>query len=304
MIGKTEKKEIQHLVAQEIERLGGQRKVATKCRVSAATVSQVVNENWDLISEEMWTKIGAALGWTKAEGWQVVENTFNMKSLAAYLLDAKKKSMMLCVSYKAGSGKTAGAKFFARKYAQRQVYYIHCREWTIKQFLKQLCRALGIEQPRGMATADDIMEKVADFFLVRASKRPLLIVDEADKLKGSALRSFIPLFNATEDRLGIVLMGTEHLKDDIKRGVKYNKKGYDEIDSRLGRVYVPLYGATQAEVRAICKANGVTNQKKQNAIWRECEPRQVQVGSQFVSMVDDLRRLKRVVMRELITGNE
>ena len=301
---KEQKNDIQLLVKQSIEQLGGQRPVARKCKVSAATISQIVNDNWGLIADNMWAKIGATLGYNANQGWKVVDGIFNMRVLETALTDAKKHSMMLCVSYKAGSGKTAGSKRFTEKHHSRQVYYIHCREWTVKQFLLQLCRTLGIEPPRGAATADDLMEVVVDFFLVRADKQPLLIVDEADKLKGSALRSFIPMYNATEDRLGVVLLGTEHLGEDIKRGVKYNKKGYDEIDSRLGRQYVRLYGATKADVEQICKVNGITQKRLQNQIWKECNPKEVTVGGQFVQMVDDLRRLKRVVQRELITGKE
>lgn len=296
-----QKEAIKKLVQGSIQHLGGQRAVATRTNVSPATISQIVNDNWDKISTDMWTRIGAALGY-KEDAWQLVDTIYNMRMIEQTFADAKKHAMMMCVSWKAGSGKTAGSKLFVEKYAGRQVYYIQCREWSIKQFLVHLCQVLGVEVPRGNATGDDLMKVVVDFFLMRANHKPLLIVDEADKLKGTALRTFIPLYNETEDRLGIVLIGTEHLAQNIKRGVRYNKKGFDELDSRLGRNYIRLYGATQKDVVKICKANGITNANKQKAIWEECAPKQISVQGQFVRMVDDFRRLKRIVRRELIAN--
>lgn len=293
------KRAIQDLIGEAITAYGGQRAVASKAKVSAATISQIQNDKWDLISDEMWMKIGAALGYADTS-WKVVDTIFNMRVIETTFRDAKENSMMMAVSHKAGSGKTAGCKVFLQKYRGKQVHYIHCREWSLKTFLLELCVALGIEAPRSLTTGDQLMQIVIEYFNVRANKRPLLIVDEADKLKPSALRSFISLFNATEDRLGIVLIGTENLSAEIKRGVKHNKKGFDEIDSRLGRQYVRLYGAVKKDVAAICAANGVTNKKTQAAIWKECAPKEVQVGETFVTMVDDLRRLKRVIQRENI----
>lgn len=300
----TEQKEkIRALVEDSVNYLGSQRATATKVKVSPATISQILNKNWGLISDKIWAEIGGKLGFVES-GWKLVDNIYNMKVIESALMDAKRYSMMLCISNKAGGGKTAGAKVFLSKYKHKQVYYIHCREWTVKQFLKELCRTLGIEQPNGMATADEYMRLVIDFFIVRGEKKPLLIVDEADKLKGSAIRQFIPLFNATEDRLGVVLMGTEHLAETIKRGVRFRKLGYDEIDSRLGRKYVSLSGATYKDMQRICAANGITNKQLQRQIWKECNPRQFAIGGRFEEMIDDLRRLKRVIQREVINEIE
>jgi plasmid maintenance system antidote protein VapI len=301
---RTEQKEsIKKHVLRTIDYMGGQRATATRAGVSAATISQIVNDNWDRIADDMWRKVAAALGYAE-EGWKLVDNTFNYRVLETTFLDAKNHSMMVGVSYKAGSGKTAGARLFMERYGERNAYYIHCREWSVKQFLKQLCRVLGIPSPTGRVTADDLMEKVVDFFLIRADRKPLLIVDEADKLQRSALRQFIPLFNATEDRIGIVLIGTENLKEEIKRGVRFNKKGYDEIDSRLGRRYQRLYGANKEDVKRICAANGITNKRTQEQIWKECNPTEVPVGNNFMQVIDDLRRLKKVIQRETINLKE
>ena len=294
-----QKNDIKQLVQESIDIFGGQRAVATKAGVSPATISQIANDNWDLISNEMFHRVGLSLGY-QDDAWTVVDNTYNLRVLNTCFADAKRNSMFMAVSHKAGSGKTAGSKLFYSKYKKKHVYYIHCREWSVKQFLNHLCKTLGIEQPRGYVSADALMDQITNFFLVRASHQPLLIIDEADKLKGSAIRCLIPLYNYTEDRLGVVILGTNNLSEEIKRGVRYNKKGYDEIDSRLGRQYISLYGANKKDVKMICAANGIQDKQLQDSIWAECEPKEVNVAGSFVKMVGDLRRLKRIIQRELI----
>ncbi|RME95475.1 MAG: ATP-binding protein, partial [Bacteroidetes bacterium] len=215
-------------------------------------------------------------------------------------MDAKQKSMMVCVSHDAGSGKTSGSKAFYQRYKKKKVYYIHCWQWTEKQFLMELCKSLGIDANSRAQTTHELMSTIIQFFLIRATARPLLIIDQANSLKASALRTLIALYNGTEDRLGIVILGTENLAKEIKNGVRYNKNGYDEIDSRLGRQYIQLYGATKKDVGKICRANGLADTSIINSIFSECEPKEVAVGNQFPKMVTDMRRLKRVIQGELL----
>lgn len=83
---------------------------------------------------------------------------------------------------------------------------------------------------------------------LKIQDRPLLILDEADKLSDSVLYFFITLYNHLEDECGIVLCATNHLEKRIVRGIKLNRKGYSEIWSRLGRKCVPLKGVSAADV--------------------------------------------------------
>jgi len=136
----------------------------------------------------------------------------------------------------------------------------------------------------------------------------LLIDEEADKLKPGALRTLIPLFNRTEDRLGLIMSGTENLEKEIRQGVRLKKKGYDELESRFGRSYIHLKGATEKEVQAICEANGIDTPETIALIWGELEKESKPVtvktptGTKDVMMpfVEDFRRLKRLIKRELL----
>lgn len=301
MLLMAQKSEIMALVLTEKERLGSLKAVSTKCGVSEATVSQVVNHNWDQIADKMWLKIAAALEW-KPEGWQMVETT-NYRMLTQVFQDAKDQSLWMAVSHPAGSGKTAAGRSFAALYGRDGVFYVQAREWTRRSLMLELCRTLGIAVHGGSITAEVMFDLVVGYFQQRAWQKPLLIIDEADKLKAEALRMLIPLFNELEDKLALVIMGTENLERDISIGVQWQKKGFDEIHSRFGRAFIHLLGCTYKDVQAICEANGITDPETQRTIWKECLPVRENVQGRFVEMVNDTRRIRRAILREILKIN-
>jgi hypothetical protein len=124
------------------------------------------------------------------------------------------------------------------------------------------------------------------------------------------MRTLIPLFNRTKDRLGLILSGTENLEKEIKAGVRHSKKGYDELESRFGRTYIHLNGVTEKEVMDICVANGISSNEVIANIWGEMEkvskPVMVQtskgMSQRMVDFVEDFRRLERLIKRENLKG--
>lgn len=297
----VQKKEIQALVASTKESMGSARAVGVKCGVSEAMISLILNDKWDAIADKTWIRIGQALGWSQA-GWQVVETT-NTRLLNQVYTDAKENSLWMAVSYQAGSGKTVSGRTYAATYASEACYFIQAREWSRRQFLAELCKVLGIGYPAS-ATTEGMIELIVDFLVQRAHLRPLIILDETDKLKADALRVLIPLYNELEDKVGFVIQGTENLQRKIEIGVQWNKQGFDELHSRFGRSFVHLYGATKADIKNICQANGISDPATIEAIWKEAGPRQMNIQGQFVAMVDDLRRVRRAVTREVIKLSE
>ena len=80
----------------------------------------------------------------------------------------------------------------------------------------------------------------------------------------------------------------------MKMGLRYDKKGYNEIDSRIGRKFFELEQTSPQDVALVCDANGIKTNKELSAIIRETE----ECGF-------DLRRVKKAVhktrrMREVI----
>lgn len=294
----VQKTEIVRTINEEISRIGSANKLAIKCGVSAATLSQMRNCEWDNISAEMWQKVANKSGHTFSK-WNIAETT-NYKLIHKTLREAKEECLFVPIAYRAGSGKSAGLKTWMQSESQGFVYYLECRGWGIKEFLRNLLQELGVDKPRRHATNDQLLKMVIDFFIERRIYKPQLILDQANSLRPIALRVIIHIYNALEDEMSMIICGTQNLEKTIERGVKCNRDGYDEIDSRFGRKFIYLLGANINDVRMICNANGVFDKKKQLTIFKECDPIQKKIGGKFIEFVEDMRRLKRIVQRENI----
>lgn len=255
------------------DRYESQNKAAASMRgVSAATISQMLNGNWELIKDEMWRNVAAQIGYSD-ENWSAVETT-NFKELTTMYADAQENSLVLAIIGDAGSSKTFTARHFAAN--NRRVYLLCCNEfWNRKLFLAELLKAIG-KDSSGF-TVGEMMDAVVTE--LKRQESPLLILDEADKLSDQVLYFFITIYNQLEDECGIVLQATNHLEKRLLRGVHLNKKGYNEIWSRVGRRCIELKGVTADDIASICVANGVHDAKVIDKIIGDSE--------------SDLRRVKR-----------
>lgn len=299
------KQAIASKIEEKKEALGTYSAVATFCNVSESVISQMKAGTYTTKNEAAWMEVGMKLGWkpdyaTGKKEWVVVE-TSDYKSINKLVNDAKSQSLFMGISDIAGSGKSAPLKDIAEKNNGNGVYYINCMDWGKREFLESLCQLLGIDIARGYKTPNKLLELVIDFFQRRNLQQPLLIIDEADKLKDAAKRIFIPLYNRCEDTLGVVIAGSEHLEQEIKKGVKYRKKGFDEIDSRFGRRYIKLMGNTIGDVTKICTANGVADKATITSFFEECAPirKIIKIEGKDVPIrvTHDLRRLKRLIRK-------
>lgn len=255
------------------ERYGSQNKAANALKgVSAATISQMLNNKWELITEEMWRNVAAQIDY-KDEKWSAVE-TGDFQRITMLLDEAKNSSLVMAITGDAGSGKTFACKQYTTSHTQ--TYMLCCNEfWNRKVFLTELLLAMGRDY-QGY-TVSEMMNEVVRHLKVQES--PLLIFDEADKLSDQVFYFFITLYNQLEYDTGIVLCATSHLEKRIARGINLNKKGYNEIWSRLGRKCVYLKGVTAADIAAICAANGISDSRDIDNVIAESE--------------QDLRRVKR-----------
>lgn len=295
------KKTIAEAIEVEITRLGSANKVAAKCGVSSAVISQMRTVSYETENDTKWNEVAKTLGVVFSETWKIAE-TSSLRMIFQVFSDAKEKSMFIAVSHRAGGGKTASAKLYAGR--SNKVFYLQCREWSRQKFVFALAQVCGIDTTRRSVTAiDELMTDICAFFNQQSASKPLLLIDEADKLKPTALRTFITLYNECEGSLGCVILGTDNLSKDIESGVRKSHKGFDEIHSRFGRKFVVLVGATKSDVEKICTANGVGDKAKIAQIWTDSEPKNKQIGNNRIEVIEDLRRLRRIVERETLKGN-
>lgn len=273
------KKQISERLKDFCEQKGSQNKASNALNgVSSATISHVLNDNWELIKDTMWRNIASQIGF-KRNAWNTVE-TSTYREIMTILSEAQENSLVFALTGNAGCGKTLALKQYEE--VNSEVYVLSCNEyWNRKMFLIELANSMG-RDVTGL-TVGDMMNDV-----VRALKTndyPLIVMDEADKLSDQVLYFFITLYNKLEDHCGIILIATDHLEKKIRNGVRHSRKGYKEIFSRVGRKFVALSCGKEMDIAEVCIANGIADNTRIKRIINESE--------------GDFRRVKRLVFAEL-----
>ena len=271
---KLEKQTIVERLIEFCDQKGSQAKAAAALKVSNATVSQMINGNWELIKDEMWRTVSNGIG-MQGGNWATVA-TGGYKRMTSVLEDAQAYSLVMAVIGDAGCGKTQAIEHYVKNH--RNAYHLQCAEyWNKKNFLQNLCQQMGMRNTYG--TVYDLIEDIVRE--LEKEDSPLIIVDEADKLSDVVLYFFITFYNRLEDHCGIVLCATGYLKKRIIAGERNERKGFAEIHSRVGRNFIGMPQTTSEDIAAICEANGVEDLNAINTICKK---------SDF-----DLRRVKRLV---------
>lgn len=284
-----EKQDIRRMLADYAAGYASQAKAANSLQgvASPGTFNAVINGKFDRISDEMFLRIRAAVGGGRTEGWQICQ-TSAYKDVETLLADAQQYRNVSWITAPAGIGKTTAALRYAREH--RNVFVLGCSEDMHKaDFIEELAKRIGIRN-EGL-TVRATLNRIVDE-LVKMN-RPLLVFDEGDKLTDSVMYYFISLYNALEDKCGIVFLSTPYIRKRVANGLKLDRKGYEELYSRIGRKFVPLSAVTEYEVNAICRSNGLTDGKAIASVVRESgEIRNGQ--TEF-----DLRRVKKSIHKQL-----
>lgn len=245
---------------------------------SAATLSAILQGKWEQISDDMWKKISTQVGTVVSEGWQIVETTASQEMEYA-LRDAEEWKSVTWVVGEAGCGKTTTARLWEKEH--KESFYVLCTEDMHRSdFVRAMSQRIGLKS-EGMTIRETLGGIVRA--LVQMDS-PLLLFDEADKLSERVFHYFIDLYNQLEDKCGIVFFSTSYIKRRMEMGLRYDKKGYNEIHSRIGRKFYELDRTSARDVYAVCVANGVSDKVKISEIVKDAE------GYDF-----DLRRVKKSV---------
>ena len=248
--------------------------------VSSATVSQLCNGKYELISDEMFIRIASQIGfafdsWTLHEGKTFKEITFTLSDAQAY------KNVTWIVG-DAGCGKTTAAIEYRRTH--RNVFYILCSEdMRRSDFVREIAKQVGA--PTDTTNLRDMLENAIS--MISFLGNPLLIFDEGDKLTDSVFNYFISIYNRLEGHSGIVFLSTDYIKRRMEAGLRYNKKGYKEINSRIGRRFFDVSPTEENDIYAICQANNLTDRADIEEVLKDAKRSD-----------NDLRRVKRCIHRQ------
>ena len=245
--------------------------------VSAATVSQIINSKFDSISDEMFARVSVQIGFN-IESWTIHESTA-FREITFALSDAQLYKNVTWVVGDAGCGKTTAAIEYRRTH--RNVFYDLCSEdMRRSDFVREIAKQVGA--PTDSTILRDVLENAIT--MIAFLQNPVLIFDEGDKLTDSVFNYFISIYNRLEGRCGIVFLSTDYIKRRMENGLRYNKKGYKEINSRIGRRFFEVKKTTQNDIYAICRANDLTDEAEITQVLRDAE-----------QCDNDLRRVKKKV---------
>lgn len=272
------KKEIAEQLKAFVQKQGSQNRAAATLNISSATLSTIVNDKWENISDTMWKSIRDQVS-SKKTNWELVA-TPTFLDIMFGLETAQEEQISLWITSPAGSGKSTAAKHY--KSENRNVIYLLCDEDMRKlSFATELARASGLRMT-STGTARDRMMGVIDH--ISEMDNPLIIFDEGDKLTDNLLYYFITVYNLLEGKAGIVFLSTDYMQKRMDNGLRRNHKGYQEISSRIGRKFFEAKETSANDISSICRANGIGDDMMIADVIKEAE-----------SYGFDLRRVERKV---------
>ena len=278
-----QKEAISKKLAEYVSRYPSQAKAANSLKnTSPATVNAILKGKFENISDEMFCNIRSQIETGKVDGWQLC-GTAAFKDVNTFLEDAQQYQNVSWIVGPAGIGKTTAATIYAR--GHKNVFYLPCSEDMHKSdFVRELARKIGI-RTEGLTVRETLAAITAELVTL---DHPLLIFDEGDKLTDSVMYYYISLYNALEDKCGMVFLSTPYIEKRINRGVAADRKGYAEMYSRICRRFVQLTKVNEFEVRAICIANGLTADENINKVVADAK------------LADfDIRRVKKEIHKQL-----
>lgn len=277
-----QKNEIRDLLQEYVARFPSQNRAANSLvGVSAGTMSTILNGRYETISDEMFQKIRAQISPRKSNDWTLCE-TMLYKELNTLLADAQQFQNVAWAVSPAGSGKSTTAADYASKH--ENAFVISCSEDMKRgDFIREMARVIGVNvSDMSLRVA---LERVTKYLLTLDN--PLLIFDEGDKLPDVVFYYFITIYNRLEGHCGIIFISTNYIKRRMECGLSYNKKGYDEIHSRICRKFIELTPANSHEVAAVARANGIEDDKIIKAVVKDA-----------ASCNFDMRRVRREVHKQ------
>ncbi|MBA3829721.1 MAG: ATP-binding protein [Taibaiella sp.] len=213
---------------------GTDRKFANKFGINESVFSLIKRGKGSVkkLADDEWVRVGRILKVPLNEGvaWDVVK-TETFEYLTRQFAHCKQHSVARLFVDKADIGKTTAATYYMLN--NPNVFYIDCSLVKGRRdFIKALATQVGV---KAIGSLQGMIEDIG--YMLQATRKPLVILDEAGDLKYEAFLEIKALWNALEGACGWYMMGADGLKKKIELAMHNLKVGYAEIFRRFGNGY-------------------------------------------------------------------
>lgn len=203
-----------------------------------------------ILTDRIWQIVSDFLGLGK-DVWDIS----NYDIITATLLDAKAHHYQYILDGPTGMGKTYTAGLFEKKYP-KNTYIQKCSpDMSIKQFMYELAKKVGVSQPNLRGTKYDL--RVLACEKLATQEDPIVILDETEKTTQNARLQIIDAVQAMHDHKDLfktcsfVVMGANNFYQSLLNiSSRKNPHAIPQFLSRFDVVYTNEY--SQAEARTVC----------------------------------------------------
>jgi DNA transposition AAA+ family ATPase len=280
MINLSTKEAIKAEINKQVAHVGSANKLSRELDISNATVSNILNDKSDLISDDMWRKVAAALNLKLDDQWMHAD-TRPYTMITEFFNESRLHAGVYALVTNPGGGKTYTLDAYKQRF--QNVFYVKCeRHTTERDFLKALLNSMRIKYNSHKIT--DLLREVVKE--LRKMESPVIIIDEFEKVKNDVFLLAIDLYNAGEGKFGITLIGTPYLKKRLELGVERGTLGYNELMSRIGGKVIEIPAPNHNDAAMVIRNNGISESNTLEKIITDSDNAHSEV---------DLRRVKRLV---------
>lgn len=248
----------------------------------------------NILEPKKWNKVGQRT-WNTL--WNLIVpiakssslyNTTTMSVITAACQDAQLNRRVVGISGYTGAGKTTALTAYDS--SNFNTHYLVCRSsFGVKDLVIRIAASMGIQAKSGRTL--DIEEAIIQ--KMNNSTDSLLILDSVSKLRKDAALQFIgDLCEATEQKAGIVIAGTEFLHDYMMKMVQRNKRGFREFDRRIyAWTHLPDFSSSKVQKEAIeiCKSHGIWNEQQIQVILKK--------STCFGSLDSSIKKMKKALSK-------
>ena len=174
-------------------------------------------------------------------GWENIQ-TIQSKEILSELLDAKEFQRAKLLISDTGLGKTNSIEMFKRAKPVHTYVITVGDSFKLVHIVDAILKMLGVEGPKnewraGMAKMmiNEKLELISEKLATIGNKngKPVIILDEAENVKPSALKMVKELYDGIHKNCSIVLIGTDQILDSILNRKSKNRQSVPQLWRRF-----------------------------------------------------------------------